>query len=159
MTSARTAGRKTVLKTDAPAAADTAPDSTGGTAATPEKKNAKKPAKPVAASKAKSAKPATKPATKRSTSDAPAGDAPKAGAGTAPKQKLIRDSFTMPKADFALIDALKARAIGFQRPTRKSELLRAGLHALMALPDTALNDALSALTPLKAGRPPKVKPR
>ena len=61
----------------------------------------------------------------------------------------------MPKADFALIDALKDRAIGFKRPTRKSELLRAGLHALMALPDDGLQKALGQLTPLKTGRPKK----
>ncbi len=73
----------------------------------------------------------------------------------APKQKPVRDSFTMPKADFALIDALKDRAIGFKRPTRKSELLRAGLHALMALPDDGFQQALGQLTPLKTGRPKK----
>lgn len=71
------------------------------------------------------------------------------------KQKLVRDSFTMPKPDFALIEMLKGRMVAYKRPTRKSELLRAGLHALMALPDVRLEAALDELAPLKAGRPRK----
>ena len=69
------------------------------------------------------------------------------------KEKLVRDSFTMPQADFALIDALKGRALNFKRPTKKSELLRAGLRALDALSDAALQAVLAGLTPLKPGRP------
>ncbi|WP_241660894.1 hypothetical protein [Variovorax guangxiensis] len=65
----------------------------------------------------------------------------------------MRDSFTMPSEDFALIAALKNRALMFKRPAKKSELLRAGLHALQALSAPALRAALDALTPLKAGRP------
>lgn len=71
------------------------------------------------------------------------------------KTKLVRDSFTMPAADFALIAALKDRALAFQRPAKKSELLRAGLHALQLLDDTKLRKALDTLTPLKVGRPKK----
>ncbi|MDM0021030.1 hypothetical protein [Variovorax saccharolyticus] len=70
-----------------------------------------------------------------------------------PKEKLVRDSFTMPQEDYALIASLKDRTLSFKRPTKKSELLRAGLHALQALPAAALREALDALTPLKAGRP------
>jgi hypothetical protein len=61
----------------------------------------------------------------------------------------------MPKLDFDLVDVLKERALGFKRPAKKSELLRAGLHALSALNDTALRTALDALAPLKPGRPKK----
>ena len=61
----------------------------------------------------------------------------------------------MPRADFALIHQLKERALGFKRATRKSELLRAGLQALVALPDTALHALLNQLPALKAGRPKK----
>jgi len=70
-----------------------------------------------------------------------------------PKAKLVRDSFTMPQADFNLVAVLKTRALGFKRPTKKSELLRAGLHALQALGDSALRKALDTLVPLKPGRP------
>ena len=65
----------------------------------------------------------------------------------------MRDSFTMPSEDFALIAALKNRALVFKRPAKKSELLCAGLHALQALSAPTPRSALDALTPLKAGRP------
>ena len=72
-----------------------------------------------------------------------------------PKQrvKLVRDSFTMPRDEFELIAQLKARALDFKRPAKKSELLRAGLQVLAALPNPQLLAALEALRPLKAGRP------
>lgn len=73
------------------------------------------------------------------------------------KDKLIRDSFTLPREDFELIAALKDRALDFKRPTKKSELLRAGLQVLASLDQTKLRTALDALRPLKAGRP-KNKP-
>ncbi len=81
----------------------------------------------------------------------------KNGDKKAPKlrARLVRDSFTMPEPDFALIAALKARALAGQREAKKSELLRAGLHALMALDSRALIDALGRLQPLKIGRPKK----
>jgi hypothetical protein len=71
------------------------------------------------------------------------------------KAKLVRDSFTMPQQDFRLLAVLKDRALDFKRPTKKSELLRAGLHALHQLTETQLRVALDSLVPLKAGRPKK----
>lgn len=71
------------------------------------------------------------------------------------RRKPVRDSFTMPEADFGLIATLKARALAAQRETKKSELLRAGLHALAALPTPALVAALEQLDPVKIGRPSK----
>ncbi len=71
------------------------------------------------------------------------------------KARLVRDSFTMPEADFALVSTLKQRALALGRPVKKSELLRAGLHALAALGDPDLHKALEALVPLKPGRPRK----
>jgi hypothetical protein len=81
-----------------------------------------------------------------------------AGAAAKPtrlKEKLVRDSFTMPQADFALIHQLKERALGFKRATKKSELLRAGLQALAAMDDARLQALLAQLPALKAGRPKK----
>ena len=71
------------------------------------------------------------------------------------KAKLVRDSFTMPQFDFRLIAVLKDRALDFKRPTKKSELLRAGLHVLNQLTEAQLRLALETLVPLKAGRPSK----
>lgn len=86
---------------------------------------------------------------------APASAVPAAGEPPKVKKKLVRDSFTMPQADFDLIGVLKERALGFKRPAKKSELLRAGLQALAALDDGALRTALNRLPPLKPGRPRK----
>jgi len=116
------------------------------------------------------AKTATKPTVKsvvKPSAKAAAKVAPRKPAANAPpepaskpvkaKAKLVRDSFTMPQADFELIAALKARAIEFRRPAKKSELLRAGLQALSALNDAALRAALDTLAPLKPGRPKKAE--
>ena len=69
--------------------------------------------------------------------------------------RMVRDGFTMPQADFALIALLKSRALAARRETKKSELLRAGLHVLAALDDKALVAALGRLMPVKVGRPKK----
>lgn len=69
------------------------------------------------------------------------------------KDKLVRDSFTLPREDFELIAVLKDRALDFKRPTKKSELLRAGLQVLAGMDQAGLRASLEALRPLKAGRP------
>jgi hypothetical protein len=102
-----------------------------------------------AAAKRPAAK-ATKPAPK-----APA--AAEAGAAAKPKHKLVRDSFTIPKAEYTVLGALKERAAGLKRPTKKSEILRAGISALRAMTDAALLAALNAVPSLKTGRPKGVK--
>jgi hypothetical protein len=73
---------------------------------------------------------------------------------TSPKKpKLVRDSFTIPKTEFAAIDTLKNRAIALGTSVKKSELLRAGLMALQGLNDMAYKAALAAVPTLKTGRP------
>lgn len=69
------------------------------------------------------------------------------------KPKLVRDSFTIPKAEFAAIETLKTRAIAVGTSVKKSELLRAGLMALQGLNDAAFKAVLSAVPTLKTGRP------
>ena len=69
------------------------------------------------------------------------------------KPKLVRDSFTIPKNEFAAIEALKARAIALGTSVKKSELLRAGLMALQGLSDAAYKAAVAAVPTLKTGRP------
>lgn len=70
------------------------------------------------------------------------------------KPKLVRDSFTIPKSEFAAIDALKTRAIGLGTTVKKSELLRAGLMLLVKANDAAFKAALAQVPSLKTGRPP-----
>jgi len=69
------------------------------------------------------------------------------------KPKLVRDSFTIPKTEYAAIDALKTRAIALGTSVKKSELLRAGLMALVGMNDTAFKAAVAAVPTLKPGRP------
>jgi hypothetical protein len=97
---------------------------------------------------------APKPA-KRAPSQAAAPVEPVAAApeASAPKLKLVRDSFTIPEAEYAQLDALKRRALALAHHAKKSELLRAGIAALVALDDAALLSALQAIAPLKTGRP------
>ena len=97
-------------------------------------------------------------AAKKVAAPVPAAAPPKPAAAHKPKDKLVRDSFTMPRSDFELIALLKERALTFKRPTKKSELLRAGLRALAALNQKQLQTALDALPLLKSGRPKKLPP-
>ena len=71
------------------------------------------------------------------------------------KPKLVRDSFTIPKAEYLILDDLKQRAVRTGTPTKKSELLRAGIKALAAMTDAGFKAALSAVPTIKTGRPAK----
>ena len=69
------------------------------------------------------------------------------------KPKMVRDSFTIPKAEYIVLDDLKQRANKLTRPAKKSELLRAGIKALAALSDAAFLTALARVPAIKTGRP------
>jgi hypothetical protein len=69
------------------------------------------------------------------------------------KHKLIRDSFTIPKSEYSVLESLKLRALALARPTKKSELLRAGIAALSAMSDKQFLAAVSSIPSLKTGRP------
>lgn len=69
------------------------------------------------------------------------------------KPKLVRDSFTIPKNEYAALDNLKARALAAGVAIKKSELLRAGLMTLCFMSDAAFKSALAAVPTLKTGRP------
>lgn len=71
----------------------------------------------------------------------------------AKKPKMIRDSFTIPKTEYMVIEALKERAGKLSRAAKKSELLRAGVKALAAMSDAAFLAALTAVPTIKTGRP------
>lgn len=71
------------------------------------------------------------------------------------KPKLVRDSFTIPKLEYAVIDALKERAARLGRPAKKSEVLRAGVMALQAMSDTAFLACVQGVPAIKTGRPAK----
>jgi hypothetical protein len=80
---------------------------------------------------------------------------PKSAATPSPTKapKLVRDSFTIPKNEYAALGDLKQRAARLARPAKKSEILRAGIAALSAMADAAFLSTLAAVPSLKTGRP------
>jgi len=104
----------------------------------------------TAAAKAKPAPPAAplEPA----ADPAPAPAAAKTG-----KPKLVRDSFTIPKDEYLVLQALKQRALGLSQSVKKGELLRAGIRALEKMSDRAFLKAIDGVPSLKTGRPKQAK--
>jgi hypothetical protein len=123
----------------------------GKTAATktPVAKNAtaKRPAAKQPTAKRPAAKPPVakqpKPATKKV-------EKPK-------KPKLVRDSFTMPEDEYALLAKIKKNCVAAGFEIKKSELLRIGVSLLAGMDPKKLQSAQKSLPELKAGRPKKQK--
>jgi hypothetical protein len=65
----------------------------------------------------------------------------------------VRDSFTIPKSEYLVLEGLKTRAANLTRPAKKSEQLRAGVAVLNAVTDKAFLAALNGVPSLKTGRP------
>ena len=109
--------------------------------------------KPAVVAK-KQASPAASAAAPAAATPAPAA-APQAPAKVdkVKKPKLVRDSFTIPKAEYGAIEALKQRSVKMGLSPKKSELLRAGLMLLASLDDAGLSKALAAVPTIKTGRP------
>ena len=73
------------------------------------------------------------------------------------KEKLVRDSFTMPESEYSLIAAVKRRCLAMGVAVKKSEVLRAAVIGFAALSDAELAVALQTLVVIKTGRPPQGK--
>ena len=71
------------------------------------------------------------------------------------KEKVVRDGFSMPRNDYDKFRTLKAVCLAGGVAVKKSELLRAGLQALEAMPIPDLLARIRALPPIKAGRKKK----
>ncbi len=71
------------------------------------------------------------------------------------KPKQVRDSFTLPKTEYAVLGELKERAAKLTHSVKKSELLRAGIKALATMTDANFLSALKAVPAIKTGRPKK----
>ncbi len=111
-----------------------------------KKKSAPAPAPaPVTADKGKPSKAAP----------APVAAAVEAAPARQKKEKVVRDSFTMPKSDYAKIAELKQRCLAAGVQVKKGELLRAGLQLLAAASAEQLTAAVAAVEAVKTGRPVK----
>ena len=124
-------------------------------------------AKTVAVKAASSAAPSKKPVAAKTAVSKPAVSKPVAvkkvaatktpvvKAPKVPKLKMERDSFTMPKTEYAQFAVLKDRLVKLGQPAKKSELLRAGIMQLAAMTDAALKAAMAKVPTIKTGRPNK----
>lgn len=73
----------------------------------------------------------------------------------AKREKVVRDTFTMPKSDYQKLAVLKQRCLDAGVSVKKSELLRAGILLLESVPLKRYLEVVSAVEPVKTGRPPK----
>jgi len=90
-------------------------------------------------------------------SEAPqAATAVEAKAKRVKKDKVVRDSFTMPKSDYEKLAALKQKCLDAGVSVKKSELLRAGLLLLDSATPRRLIEAISVVEAVKTGRPAKL---
>ena len=112
-------------------------------------KPATKPVSKAVAKPATKAKPVVKKATAKKSAKK---DTKKA---KPEKVKMERDSFTMPKDEYAQLTLLKARLTAMGQPAKKSELLRAGIKLLAAMSDNTLKTTLAKVPVIKTGRPNK----
>ena len=155
---------KTVSKPAAAVSAKTAPKKL---VAKPSAAATKKtPVKPVVKSVTKSAtksanKPTNKVASKSATKSAVKVEskvkpvAPKVE--KLKKPKLVRDSFTMPEAEYAVLGDVKKACLAAGVEVKKSQLLRIGLELLKKTEMAQLKAMITALPALKAGRPKLAK--
>jgi hypothetical protein len=97
-------------------------------------------------------KQATKPARKARAGRA--AEAARPDAAPQARPVLVRDSFTMPEQEYAVLGAVKQACLKAGFEVKKSELLRAGVALLGQLDIASLRAVLGALPQLKTGRPP-----
>jgi hypothetical protein len=71
----------------------------------------------------------------------------------APLERVTRDSFTMPSSDYDKIHVLRSRYLQLGISVTKSEVLRAGLHALEQLNGEELRKIMHSVEKVKSGRP------
>ena len=73
---------------------------------------------------------------------------------SAARPVLVRDSFTMPEQEYAVLAEVKQACLRAGIEVKKSELLRIGVALLGQLDLSTLKSVLAALPQLKTGRPP-----
>jgi hypothetical protein len=136
-------------------AAKTAPAKTAAAKPAPATPAAKPAPKPVAKkAPAVKAPAAAKPAAAKPAAAKPAAAKPAAPAAEkARKPKRVRDSFTMPEQEYAVLGQVKKACIKAGFEIKKSELLRIGVALISQLDLATLKNVLGSLPQLKTGRP------
>jgi hypothetical protein len=151
---------KAAVKPALKAVAKPAPKPAARAASKPASKPASTPAaKPVAKAARASAGPARAikdVARKLAVSAAPRTRAvaqPVETRAEAVRPQLVRDSFTMPEQEYAVLGAVKQACLKAGFEVKKSELLRIGVALLGQLDMASLRTVLASLPQLKTGRP------
>ncbi|TXI78216.1 MAG: hypothetical protein E6Q42_03800 [Dechloromonas sp.] len=142
------AARKPAAKAAKPAKVSKTAKPAAVAAEKPAKAKAEKPVKPEKVAKAAKAEKPAKPV--KEAKVAKAEKPPKLR-----KPKLVRDSYAMPEAEYALIAELKKRLAALGSEVKKSELLRGGIAVLAALNDAELKAVMGRVERIKTGRPAK----
>lgn len=99
-------------------------------------------------------KPAAKPTVKAAAKATPRAPAPVRAPAQEARPVLVRDSFTMPEHEYAVLLEVKQVCLRAGIDVKKSELLRIGVALLGQLDVASLQGVLAALPQLKTGRPP-----
>jgi len=139
---------KPPAKTAQKAASKAAPKVAPKPAAKAVKPAAKAAVKPAVKPAARRAAPAVPAALKRAAKAVVAAAQPAAG-----NPALVRDSFTMPEAEYAVFASAKQRCLQAGVEIKKSELLRIGMALVGQLDVATLQSVLASLPQLKTGRP------
>jgi len=106
------------------------------------------------AAKALASSPARKPATQRATAKPPVVPIVERTPAREARPALVRDSFTMPEGEYAVLLEVKQACLRAGIDVKKSELLRIGVALLGQLDVATLQGVLAALPQLRTGRPP-----
>ncbi|UGQ48018.1 hypothetical protein [Massilia endophytica] len=150
---------KPAAKAAAKPAAKAAVKPAARAAAKPAAKAAPKaPVKAAARPAAKAAAPAKAPKPVKAAKPAKARPAEKASdvlKEKPRKEKLVRDSFTMPEAEYAVLGQVKKACLKAGFEIKKSELLRIGVALISQIDMATLQSVLASLPQLKTGRPKK----
>lgn len=73
------------------------------------------------------------------------------------QDRVIRDGFSMPASDYALVLEIRAQLLNAGVHATKSGVLRAALHALNQLSIDDIVQILTGLETIQTGRPPSKK--
>lgn len=106
------------------------------------------------AAKALASSPARKPAAPRAAAKPPVVPIVERAPAREARPALVRDSFTMPEGEYAVLLEVKQACLRAGIDVKKSELLRIGVALLGQLDVATLQGVLAALPQLKTGRPP-----
>lgn len=98
--------------------------------------------------------PAKKQAPLRAAGKAPVAPVVARAPAQQTRPALVRDSFTMPEGEYAVLLEVKQACLRAGIDVKKSELLRIGVALLGQLDVASLQGVLAALPQLKTGRPP-----